>query len=97
MAQYKGRDVKIKSHVPVELKVVIQHADFTQETVNLADTNLKLSTQEVMNFIKDQHKQMETEQKKIAEQAKQDEKSKQPQPKQEVKPVLASPVAPHKV
>jgi len=57
MAYYKGREVSVESHIPVEYKVVIVNRDGTTETVDLADVTL--SKKEIVEFVKGEQKRVE--------------------------------------
>jgi len=57
MAYYKGREVSIESHIPVDYKVIIVNKDGTTETVDLAAVTL--SKKEIVEFVKGEQKRME--------------------------------------
>jgi len=77
MAYYKGREVSVESHIPVEYQVIIVHKDGVQETVNLAE--LTLSKREIVEFVKGESKRMQNEREK------QDRKKEKDEFKEEVK------------
>jgi len=57
MAYYKGREVSVESHIPVEYQVIIVNKDGSTETVNLAEVTL--SKKEIVEFVRGEQKRME--------------------------------------
>jgi len=86
MAYYKGREVSVESHIPVEYKVIVTHQDGTPETVNLAE--LTLSKREIVEFVKGESKRMQEEKEK------QDRKKEKEEYKEEVKKLDKVPGSP---
>jgi len=63
MAYYKGREVSVASHIPVEYKVLINHKDGTPETVNLLE--LVMSKREIVSFVKGEMDRIKSEEEKV--------------------------------
>jgi len=84
MAYYKGREVSVESHIPVEYQVIVVHGDGVHETVNLAE--LILSKREIVEFVKGESKRMQNEKEK------QDRKKEKEEHKEEVKKLDKVPV-----
>jgi len=64
MAYFKGREVSVVSHLPVEYKVEIrQKGEDTVETVNLQE--LTMTKKEVIEFVRGETKRFKDEHEKI--------------------------------
>jgi len=89
MAYYKGREVSVESHIPVEYQVIVVHADGVHETVNLAE--LILSKREIVEFVKGESKRMQNEKEK-QDRKKEKEEHKEDVKKLDKEPFIGGPV-----